>query len=165
MLLQSFLLKSSIRQLQQRIAPWLSWQDTIYPSLGGPIYGATCRNTKIGPLYITDERGYTCLVQQVRAGHQIACCPTNSPQYACQNCLSTCCSTLAFCVSCCMGQNQYQRDPFSWCLQSCRTNSKVLVHQNAYISAQYHFCFGDIHVDPSNHQQDRFSFMKTSYKP
>lgn len=136
-----------------------------------------CRNTKIGPFRITDDRGYTCLVNQSFRG----CCfpkPLYPQPFSCHDCsrIVDCCRSYESCVACCMGvtkkslsrSSSNQRrdrnprlDPFALCLSTCRTSSKHLLHENTYRS-NWTSCFGT--TSPTNNASPKFSFMNSKHR-
>lgn len=129
-----------------------------------------CENTVTGPAYVTDDRGYTCLLEAVRAdGRRRGCCGTSAAstaRYGCVTCDATtrCCVRYDQCVSCCLDPAleglrtslQAARSfadyrggvaaaafgsPFAVCAAACRSSSRSVVHENAYRSAAHH-CYG-----------------------
>eukprot|EP00899_Mesostigma_viride_P023009 jgi/Mesvir1/3893/Mv19839-RA.1 len=128
--------------------------------------GRSCQNTRQGRHFITDDRGYICKPEDVSS--TTGCCPAVGPQYSCRDCddESDCCEEFDACVACCINpnitdpavalQSPRSRAPdtgtftsvFDYCRGKCRTNSKSVVHENAYIS-EYHHCFGDLAYGPN----------------
>ena len=124
-----------------------------------------CGNTLQGRKYITDERAYTCLREEVEFG----CCANRENRYSCNTCDSSlqCCSEFEFCVSCCMSPSQAPvvqailkrrntkdvgnsnillrsaRTPFEFCVAKCRTSSRSVVFENQYRSNELKFCYGN----------------------
>eukprot|EP01102_Stenamoeba_stenopodia_P019469 TRINITY_DN7364_c0_g1_i1.p1 TRINITY_DN7364_c0_g1~~TRINITY_DN7364_c0_g1_i1.p1 ORF type:complete len:267 (-),score=37.20 TRINITY_DN7364_c0_g1_i1:396-1196(-) len=124
-----------------------------------------CSNTLQGRKYITDERAYTCLREEVDFG----CCANRENRYSCNTCDSTlqCCSEFEFCVSCCMSPSQAPvvqailkrrntkdtgnsnillksaKTPFEFCVAKCRTSSRSVVFENQYRSNELKFCYGN----------------------
>lgn len=125
----------------------------------------TCRNTKQGKTYITDDKGYVCKHNYLDP--TTGCCreqgkrPYTCPKEHC-NTTSSCCSIYEYCVSCCMDPSpskekirqavldstndpiilSYRKDVFELCRSVCRTSSKSLVSQNQYRNDEIKHCFG-----------------------
>jgi len=126
---------------------------------------STCKNTFQGNLWMTDDRGFTCLRDLWNASS--GCCNDISLRFSCQSCVSnySCCIEYEYCVSCCLDafrnskesfkdlirtlSDRYQimnrikiDDLFDYCLIRCRTNSKNIVHFRLFRS-EYKYCFND----------------------
>lgn len=126
---------------------------------------ATCRNTKQGKHFITDDRGYTCKRRNLLLN---GCCDLFSfplpSRLSCLTCSQQipCCATFEYCVSCCLKPEQRTlleavvkeshghrlrlfvaaRDQFELCLQKCRTSSNSVHNENKYKNAKLKHCYG-----------------------
>jgi len=123
----------------------------------------TCRNSKQGPFYIADERGYLCQLGDVQAN---GCCNRKSnstEQYSCLSCqVNRCCKIYEHCISCCLQPQKRKilelvlrhahtvkdallsevKDTFELCLHKCRTSSASIRQENTYRNIDYKYCYG-----------------------
>eukprot|EP00730_Choanoeca_flexa_P003510 TRINITY_DN11430_c0_g2_i2.p3 TRINITY_DN11430_c0_g2~~TRINITY_DN11430_c0_g2_i2.p3 ORF type:complete len:198 (+),score=10.39 TRINITY_DN11430_c0_g2_i2:162-755(+) len=121
----------------------------------------TCRNTRIGPKFVADERGYTCSMAETSPN---GCCRDSSRrQYDCRSCAAShCCQEYHLCVACCLhpehitlrslvyrNLTRWQKqalarvnDEFEYCLVKCRTSSQSVRHENKFRNNIYKHCFG-----------------------
>lgn len=125
-------------------------------------FGVTsCRNTKAGMWYVTDDKGTICEVNQLDP--MTGCC-SEGDKHSCKTCelRDKCCSTYENCVSCCLAPDNnpsrgleadvyralgheetgHWTDEYEYCSGKCRTHKRVTVHENAYLSPRHH-CFSE----------------------
>ncbi|CAO1384464.1 unnamed protein product [Diamesa tonsa] len=105
-----------------------------------------CKNSKQGPKFIVDERGFVCELSDLLT---TGCCNIDSEKtklYQCESCnTANCCQIYEYCVSCCNNPDKVPMlekliskandrqsllfssisDQFSLCLSLCRTNSNI----------------------------------------
>ncbi|CAO1382815.1 unnamed protein product [Diamesa serratosioi] len=105
-----------------------------------------CKNSKQGPKFIVDERGFVCELSDLLT---TGCCDIDSEKtklYQCESCnAANCCQIYEYCVSCCNNPDKVPMlekliakandrqsllfssisDQFSLCLSLCRTNSNI----------------------------------------
>ncbi|GMH41580.1 hypothetical protein BSKO_09490 [Bryopsis sp. KO-2023] len=120
---------------------------------------ASCRNTKQGMWYVTDDRGTVCGLNQV---DPLTGCCSEGLKHSCETCElhDKCCSTYEFCVSCCLSPDNdpaqglasdvyrafgheetgHWPDEYEYCRGKCRTHKRSTVHENAYLGPRHH-CF------------------------
>jgi len=134
---------------------WLSSDNTTL---------STCRNSKQGRTFISDEKGYVCRINEVLMN---GCCNiegNSTLRYHCMTCQTNrCCKIFENCISCCLHPNkrrllenvlvhaQKSRNPllrsvtdkFELCLHKCRTSSSSVVRENTYRDRHHKYCFGN----------------------
>lgn len=121
----------------------------------------TLRNRVCTMPHLRLRIGYTCDISDVDTSRP-GCCNLNAvstSRYSCESCSSdtNCCLLYEHCVACCMHPDrrsfraqlrrnallakfsrQVRSDPFALCAAACRSNSRSVVHENAYKNSQHH---------------------------
>lgn len=120
--------------------------------------------------------GFTCETKDLDSANAGCCDVrgVSSKQFSCTTCdeMTSCCERYEYCVSCCMSPQQtgthvdlvqqkafaqYSdvsmraragplNDPYTLCAATCRTNSRSVVHENAYKHASHHCYY--LHAPP-----------------
>jgi len=127
-----------------------------------------CANTVWGRHFLADDRGDVCRWGEVGTGGCCGAAAMDGSPHSCATCdtRTRCCATYEYCVACCLRpehapdaaraasprgrekpETGYFETSFGFCRSKCRTQAKVTVHENAYISPK-HYCFGSIAPTP-----------------
>jgi len=127
-----------------------------------------CANTVWGRHFLADDKGDVCRWGEVGTGGCCGAAAMDGSPHSCATCdvRTRCCATYEYCVACCLKpehapdaarassprgrekpETGYFETSFGFCRSKCRTQAKVTVHENAYISPK-HYCFGSIAPTP-----------------
>lgn len=126
---------------------------------------STCKNTKQGSLFVTDDLGYLCSRDQLDGERPGCCIRAQSARFVCKNCQRhrngtlTCCTSFEDCVSCCMDPDNlpvlektlgfqakltslmFPQHRFRVCDAVCRTSSASMIREKAYLCPDHRFCY------------------------
>jgi len=147
--------------------PWqrrTSQREYFTPQSSSALKGAHCLNSVSGKYRVADDRGYVCKRGDLDV--HSGCCDTHmAKQNQCDGCHKECCTEFENCISCCLGSKGkggkgaelyktkpisrgrdemgHFKTPFEYCRGRCRTFSKSVVHENAYVNRQ-HYCYAEV---------------------
>ena len=152
--------------------PQGSFDSKLVTSIATPPDESRCKNTKQGPLYITDDQGYFCDRSHLDKRRPGCCDPEASPRFHCDGCRMhrnsnvSCCDLFEQCVSCCMSHDNvqsletilglppkitsliYPQHRFVVCDALCRTSSSSLINGKRYLCQNHKFCYDLVLSDP-----------------
>jgi len=95
--------------------------------------------------FVVDDTGVSCDWKEVN--YETGCCPQTGSDsvFSCTMCTDNCCTTYAYCVSCCLFPSNPQlvthpNDKFSYCIDVCRLTSSSVVNEQKWKSGMK-YCF------------------------